>query len=156
MKKRAKNPLATLHPVERAIITRDWRAGVSLARIAAILSDNSDHMVQRAGTVFFVVLGAAVSAGWHEDDWQMRIIRGSVNAVYDQAGVEVITPERRASIGRGLQVAAEMVPTFTHEQLVHSACDLALKLKTGHVHISDFDALTMRIKLVHDVCVVAL
>lgn len=139
MKKRQHKP--SLNPVERAIITRDWRAGVSLARIAAITSDNSDKMVHRAGTVFFVVLGAAIASGMNPGDWRLNIIRGATNAVYDQAGESVITSERRTSIGRGLEVAAELVPSFTHVQLVQSACDLALKLKTGHAYVSDFETI---------------
>ena len=146
MKNRAIKQPTRLHPVERAIITRDWRAGVSLARIAAINSDNSDKMVDRAGRVLFVVLGAAMANSMHEDQWQMRILRGAANAVFDQAGEVHIPAERRAAIARGLEVAAELVPTFTHEQMTRAACDLALKLKTGHVHMSEFASLLKTIE----------
>ena len=153
MKKRKPQP-KYLNPVERALITRDWKADVSLARIAAIISDSSDNMVHRAGTVFFVVLGAAIASSMDPEDLRLRIIRGATNAVYEQAGEPVITSARRTSISRGLEVAAELVPNFTYVQLVKSACDLALKLKTGHAYVSDFEAI-LQGKAAHNECVVA-
>ena len=153
MKKRKPQPKC-LNPVERALITRDWKADVSLARIAAMISDNSDSMVHRAGTVFFVILGAAIASSMDPEDWRLCLIREATDAVYEQAGEPVITSERRTCISRGLEAAAELVPSFTYSQLVQSACDLALKLKTGHVHMSDFEAI-LQAQAVHDTRVVA-
>lgn len=45
------------------------------------------------------------------------------------------------SIVSGLHAASRIYHAATHEQIVKAACDLELKLRTGHIHMSDFDEL---------------
>ena len=47
----------------------------------------------------------------------------------------------RQSIVSGLHAASRIYHAATHEQIVKAACDLELKLRTGHIHMSDFDEL---------------
>ena len=45
------------------------------------------------------------------------------------------------SIVSGLHAASRIYHAATHEQIVKAACDLELKLRTGRIHMSDFDEL---------------
>lgn len=130
----------SLNLVERAVIANEWRHVALEAQMLAMCSLDSDKLVGKAGRMLFVVLGACMTAGLHEDDPRIRILRGAVNAVHDQAGEVEIPAMRRQSIVIGLQTAASLIPELDRKALVASACDLALKLRTGHVHLSDFEA----------------
>ena len=129
-----------LNPIEKAVIANEWRHVALEAQMLAMCSLNSDKLVNKAGRMLFVVLGACIADGVSHDDPSVRILRGAVNAVHDQAGETHIPDQRRQSIVIGLQTAAAMIPELDRKALVASACDLALKLRTGHVHLSDFEA----------------
>ena len=91
----------------------------------------------------YVVLGAAMAQDLDADMPELRIIRGAVGALFDQAGLDVIPADRRASIIRGLEVAGELIPLLERRALVDSACELQIKLRIGHVRMSDFKGLTV-------------
>lgn len=124
--------------VERALIAQQWRANVATARIHALMGENPQALVNQAGRVFFVVLGAAMHEQLHEDQREIRIIRGAVNAVHDQAGVEPIDPMRRASILAGLEAAVQLLAALPYPAIVRSACDLASKLRRQDIRLEDF------------------
>lgn len=127
-----------INMVERALIAQQWRANVATARIHALMGENPQALVNQAGRVFFVVLGAAMQEQLHEDQREIRIIRGAVNAAHDQAGVEPIDPLRRASILAGLEAAARLLAALPYPAVVRSACDLAAKLRRQDIRIEDF------------------
>ena len=129
-----------LNRIEKAVIANEWRHVALEAQMLAMCSLNSKKVVDQAGRMLFVVLGACITDGVSQDDPNVRILRGAVNAVHDQAGENHIPDQRRQSILIGLQTAAAMIPALDRKALVASACDLALKLRTGHVHLSDFEA----------------
>lgn len=131
-----------ISPVERAVIAEKWRQGAVTAQIHALIGQNSEELVNQAGRVLYVVLRAALAQNLHADMPEIRIIRGAVGAVYDQAGLDVIPADRRASIIRGLEVAGELIPLLERRALVDSACELQLKLRMGNVMMSDFKELT--------------
>lgn len=130
-----------LNMVERAVIAAQWRQNVATARIHAIMGENAQALVNQAGRVFFVVLGAAIEHKVDQDLPEIRIIRGAVNATHDQAGVEPIDPARRASILAGLEAAVRLLDVLSYPAVVRSACDLALKLRRQDIVIADFQAL---------------
>lgn len=130
--------------IERALIERDWRAVAVSAHIHALIGDDSDHMVNGAGRVLYVVLGAAIAENVDADQAELRVIRGAVNAVHDQAGEADIPAARRASIESGLLAAERLIPAFERRSLINAACELELKLRAGHVNTSDFEALVAR------------
>ena len=130
-----------LNLVERAVIANEWRHTALEAQMLAMCSWDSQKLVSEAGRMLYVVLGAAITANISPDALEIRILRGAVNAVHDQAGDAGIPEQRRASIVHGLKVAAELIPLLDRKALVNSACDLALKLRAGHVHHSDFEAI---------------
>lgn len=134
----------TLSPVERAVIAAQWRKNVAASQIHAMIGDDSRAMVDRAGQVMFVVLGAALIEKMQDDHPEIRIIRGAVNALHDQAGEPVIDPLRRASIRSGLEACARMLEVLPYPAVVKSACDLHHKLRNGDIAIAEFQELIGR------------
>lgn len=142
MKKQTRRrPAPGLSLVEKAIVERDWHSTAVSAQIHALYGDNSDGMVESAGRVLYVILGAAITDGFDPEHVDIRIVRGAVNAVHDQAGEEVIPAARRASIVSGLEAAERLMPLLQRRSLIVAACDLKQKMKTKHIHLSDFQAL---------------
>lgn len=130
--------------VERALIERDWRATAVTAQIHALIGDSSDGMVNAAGRVLYVVLGAAIAEDLDAEQPDIRVVRGAVNAVHEQAGAPDIPPARRGSIESGLRAAERLLPTFARRSLVDAACDLELKLRHQQ-QAADFTALLARL-----------
>lgn len=130
--------------IERALIEQAWHQTALTAQIHALYGDSSDGMVNAAGRVLYVVLGAAIADGFAYDHPEIRIIRGAVNAVHDQAGVAEIPAARRASIVSGLEAVERLMPDLARRSLITAACDLTLKMKQQHIHFSDFQALVDR------------
>ena len=127
-----------LNPVERAVIAQKWTQTAVNAEIHALIGNDSDKLVNEAGRIFYVVLGAAIESGMAPDVPDVRILRGAVNAVFDQAGEVEISETRRMGIISGLRAARRITESVSYKALVNSACELHLKLKTGDVHMSDF------------------
>lgn len=140
MKRTSRRP-AGLNLVERAVIANEWRHVSLEAQMLALCTLDSDKLVNKAGRMLFVVLGACIAEGVSHEDPNIRIIRGAVNAVHDQVGEKEIPRMRRQSIVIGLQTAAAMVPELSRKALVDAACDLTLKLRAGDVKLSDFEAI---------------
>lgn len=130
-----------LNLVERAVIAQQWHATVATAQIHALIGESSVHMVNKAGRVFYVVLGAAMAAGLDHDEPAVRVMRGAINAVHDQAGEEDIPALRRQSIVSGLTAAAALIPTLQRKDLVDAACELTVRLRAGAVVLADFEAI---------------
>lgn len=127
--------------IERALVERDWHQIAVTAQIQALYGDNSEGMVDAAGRVMYVVLGAVMAEGVSHEQPEVRIIRGAVNAVHDQVGEEAIPAARRRSIVSGLQACERLIPALERRSLINAACDLKLRMKTQHIHLSDFLAL---------------
>ena len=125
--------------VERAVIAHKWRLGTVTANIHAMIGDDSDKMVNEAGRVLYVILGAAMAQKLSADTPEIRIIRGAVGALYDQVGLNAIPANRRASIVCGLEVASDLIKLLPGKALTDSACDLEIKLRGDHVMMSDFE-----------------
>jgi hypothetical protein len=127
--------------IERALIAKEWHASTVDAQIHALIGEDSDEMVNAAGRILFVVLGAAIADGLQADHVEIRIIRGAVNAVHDQAGEADIPDARRNGIVSGLQAATRLIPELRQKSIVASAIDLHVKLRRQHIRLSDFQAL---------------
>jgi hypothetical protein len=140
MKKHRRRP-AGISLIERALIERDWHSTAVSAQIHALYGDSSHGMVNAAGRVLYVILGAAITDGLDHEHPDIRIVRGAVNAVHDQVGEEEIPAARRASIVSGLEASERLIPLLQRRSLITAACDLKQKMKTSHVHLSDFHAL---------------
>lgn len=64
-----------------------------------------------------------------------------MNAVYEISDQDEIDDLTRESIISDLHAASRIYHAATHEQIVKAACDLELKLRAGHIHMSDFEEL---------------
>ncbi|SEF28475.1 hypothetical protein ABL840_26830 [Variovorax sp. NFACC27] len=137
----ARRRTTTLGLIARALIEKQWHATAVRAQIHAILGDDSDQFVAAAGRVLFVVLGALMAEDIDHDLPDVRIVRGACNALYEQAGVPVIDPTRRASLRSGLEACDRLVDGLQRKSLIDAACDLELKLKTGHLDWASFESL---------------
>lgn len=127
---------------EKANIRRDWATDNLSAQIHAMTGQDAALMVNKAGRVMFVVLGAAMAVGIDASQPDMRILRASVNALHEQAGEPVIDETRRASIASGLDAAARLSPLLPLEAIFRAACDMNVKMKRPEgVSLADFQAL---------------
>ena len=131
-----------MNPVARAVIAAKWSDTALNAQIHAYIGGDGQKLVNEAGRVLFVVLGAAMATGLDADMPDIKIVRGAVNAIFDQAGEAVIDELRRASIISGLHASARLLEDVPRKVLVDCACELHLKLRYGHVLMSDFEGLT--------------
>lgn len=135
--KRRRKPLG-LPLIERALIDQQWRSTVTSGHIHALMGDSSDDMVNGAGRVLFVVLGACIAEQIDTDLVELRIIRGACNAVYEQKDAPTITAARRASIVSGLDACNRLIEVLPRRALVDAACDLALRMRTTNINWHDF------------------
>ena len=127
--------------IERAVVEKQVRETFTAAQIHAMNGDDSDAMVKKAGTMFYVVLGAAITDGLDADMPEIRILRGACNALYEQAGESVIQSERRASIKAGLQACGRLLEVLDYDSVVNEAFKLHMLLKLGgHVDWRHFES----------------
>lgn len=125
----------------RARVERRYRELLSTAQIHAIQSDDPRAMVNAAGRVLYVVLGAAMAEGVSDEDPNVQALVAAVNAVHDQVDVEVIEQQVRDVVVYGLGVSVLMLEELDFETVVDSAVDLELKMTRQNVTIDDFRAL---------------
>jgi hypothetical protein len=136
-----KNRPPRLNLMERALIERDWHHTVVSAQIHALYGDNSQGMVDTAGRVLYVVLGAALTEGVDPEREELQAVRSAVSAMHDQIGEPEIPETRRARIVGGLEASERLIPHLPRVSLIRAACDLKEKLKNKHILLSDFEAL---------------
>jgi hypothetical protein len=138
-----------LNPVERAMLVFRWRREAITGHLHALIGDDSDKVVNGAGKIFYVVLGAcaAHAADLDLDSADLRILRGAVNALHEQAEVPQIAEERRAAILSGLQACERLLPDLSQRALSEAALDLEIRLQLGDVRFSDFAVLVHRLSI---------
>ena len=138
---RRTKPLQVLSIWEKANIRRDWATDNLSAQIHALTGQDAALLVNKAGRIMFVVLGAARAQGVEQDHPDIRILRGAVNALHEQAGEPVIDERHRAAIASGLDAAQRLNVGLPPEAIFRAACDMNLKMLRGGVNYSDFLAL---------------
>ena len=137
MKSKQRKPMG-ISPVERAVIANEWNKVALGAQLKALLIDDSDGMVQVAGRVFYVVLGACLAEEADENDPAIEVLSDAANAMYDQKGDPTIEAARRARIVAGLEVCEFLIDVLDRKSITDAACNLYVKLRTGHVNWSDY------------------
>lgn len=131
--------------VERAILAQRWHESAIEAQIHALIGNSARNMVNNAGRVLFVALGAAILENMTGDEPDIRIIRGAVNALDEQADQEEITEARRAAIQSGLEAAQRILAWIPRKSVVDAVVDLEGRLADGWIGTDDFKALTARV-----------
>ncbi len=136
-----------LTPVERAMLVHRWQREAVAGQLHVLIGNDSDKMVNGAGRYFYVVLSACAAHldVLSEDDPDIRILRGAVNALHEQAEEPEIVEERRAAILSGLQACQRLMPELSQRALSDAALDLELRLRRGDVTFSDFAVLVHRV-----------
>lgn len=102
--------------IERALVEREWHQTAIEAQIHALMGDSSNGMVNAAGRVLFVLLGAAAAEAVDPEQPEIVSILAAVEAVHDQVGEEEISPGRRETIVAGLAAAEVLIPAFEAPQ----------------------------------------
>lgn len=124
--------------VAKAIVERDWHAEKLTAEIHILMGGDSDKLVNGAGRIYFVVLGGCVDQAIGPDDADVRILRGAVEALHEQAGEPVIDEVRRKSLISGLSACNRLLGRVEPKHIAASAVHLAQRLRAGDVRYLDF------------------
>jgi hypothetical protein len=129
-----------LNPVERAMLVASWKEDAVTGRIHALIGNDSDRLVNGAGRIFYVMLGACAAHNGCIDaeELDVRILRGAVNALHEQAEEPEIVETRRTAILSGLQACERLMPRVTQRALADAALDLELRMQRGDVRHTDF------------------
>lgn len=135
------NGARILNPVASAILVSMWKREAVSGRLHALIGGDSDKLVNGAGKVMFVVLTAAGRSGIDADHPDMRILRGAVEALHDQAGEPTVSEVRRAGIVSGLQACDRLMEGLTTKALAEAALYMEARLRAGDVRYSDFQQL---------------
>lgn len=130
-----------INPVAAAMYVHRWRTDRVEAEIHALMGDDGLRLVNGAGRVFFVVLTAAAGAGMHDENQDMRIIRGAIEALHAQAENEQVNELHRAGIMSGLAACRRILPHLKQRDMADAALYMDARLKMGDVRYSDFQAL---------------
>jgi len=118
-----------LNLIERALIAKTMRAEVVSAEIHALLGDDSDELVHKAGRILWIVLEAVVADGVDPEMLEVRIMRGACNAIYEQKGEARVTETRRASICSGLEAAERLFDVLPQRALTDAAVAMEVRLR---------------------------
>lgn len=127
----------------RAEVADRYRTTMLLADIKAMQADDAHGMVNAAGRVLFVTLGAAMAEGVSDEDPTVQHLIAAVNAINDLVVDDTITDEVILSVRLGLHAASLMLEQLDHETVVDAAVDLEQKMTRQHITIDDFRALVV-------------
>lgn len=125
----------------RAEVAERYRTTMLLADIKAMQADDAHGMVNAAGRVLFVTLGAAMAEGVSDEDPTVQHLIAAVNAIHDHLDSDAIEAAYRDCVTTGLGAAALMLEQLDHEAVVDAAVDLEAKMRVKHITIDDFRAL---------------
>lgn len=137
-----RKPRHGLNLIERAYFAKQWQEEAVTANLHALIGGDPKVMVNTAGRVLFIVMGASVRQGLDLDLPEIRIMRGAIGAAHDQVGEDDIPEARRASIVSGLEAADRLMPSIARTHLIDAAIALELMLRRQDVRLSDFEALS--------------
>lgn len=137
--KMATRPLR-LHPFERQRLRQIWSERSVNAGIHALTGDDVGVIVGKVGTLFYVVLGAAMGEGIAQDAPDMRILRATVNTLADCVDQPEITHQQRASLSSGMEALKRLIAGMAEESLFIAATHAQAKLNNGPVTLADFEA----------------
>lgn len=99
----------SIHPVLRAQMRAKWEAESVRGQIHALFGDNRELLLAYGSILFFVASACAIHTGKSDDAPQLRIIRGSINALDDLKERSHITLTDRGSIYAGMIASQELI-----------------------------------------------
>ena len=122
------NGTRILNGVAAAMFAAQWKREAVTGRLHALIGGNSDKLVNGAGRIFFVVLTAAARTT-DMDTPDMRILRGAIEALHDQAGEAEVSEVRRAGIVSGLQACDRLMVDLSTKDLAEAALYMEARLR---------------------------
>jgi hypothetical protein len=130
-----------LTPIERAVLIGTWKTNAVTARIHVLIGQDGIQLVNGAGKIFFVVIGACIEHQVDPESPDLRILRGACNALAEQAEVTKVDEGRRASIISGLQACDRLLAQLSQKALGDTALKLQVLLHARDVRFADFEQL---------------
>lgn len=125
--------------VERAVLLKKWRDFAVASQINMLIGDFAPNLVNYAGRMIYVALGCALVTNISPDDVDVRILRGSVNALYDQVGSEEVA--NRPALVVGVAAALRMADRVGSRVLTDEIFKMEFRLRTEHINYSDYQEL---------------
>lgn len=123
------NPVAAA--VLRATILRHVKELQATAEMQAWAGAHLANMVNTAGRLVYIVLGAAAGAGFGEDHPDIRVCLGMGSALADLTSDKRVE-QHRPAIQAGLLAIGRLLPYLKAEALFDSAAQLDAMIKGGH------------------------
>lgn len=142
---RNRNRPQPIGPIHRAVAYKQWTEQGVDAQIHALMGGDPKQMCNLAGRMFFTILGAAMTEKLSAEEPDLRIVRGAVNAVYDQVDAEQVSESLRASIASGLEATKRIAARVSQRAIVDSHFSMLDKLRRSDVLMSDFEGIVERI-----------
>lgn len=133
-----------LHPFERQRMRQIWSERTLNASIHALNGEDLAAVLDKTGSLFYVVLGAAMIEQISPDTPDMRILRATANTLGDLTGADQITHQQRGSLSSGLEALRRLVAGMNEESLFVAATHAQQLLSRRPVTLADFEALGER------------
>lgn len=130
-----------MNPVMMAVLAQKWSQLGVRAQIHALTGMDTRRLVNYAGKILWTAIDSAIRDGLDIEQPDMRIVRGGVNAVYDQFQREAVDESLRQPILSGLEAAERLLAQCKQKTIVQSVIDLDIRLRRGMVGIDDFQEL---------------
>lgn len=123
MKKKARMP-APRGPgiIEKAMAEKWVRELFASAKRLAQDGEDPRMLVNQAGKVFYLVLGAAVDDKLDADLPDMRILRGACNALSEQASESTVSDAHRGAMQSGLDACWRLMQVLNYDSVVNQGC----------------------------------
>lgn len=138
MKQHTQAERPRLNPVQAEILRAKWNDQAISDAIHALMAADLHTLMDRAGSLFFVVLHA--SQGTNSTD--RRTVIDGLRDLTDLTlpGTAAQQDQRKRSVWRGLKAAQRMAPALDPLRIAHG--NIALLAINGHraVHLADFPA----------------
>lgn len=138
MSNRKRKPITRLHPIERAILRRNWTRQAVDAAVHALVGDNVPELLGKCGSLFWVVLHATRSPHACADAPERRVIRGAVQVLGELVGRDSITYAQRTAITVAIEAVERLGPRVNPDDLFVSAVGLQALAAERAISLADF------------------
>lgn len=129
-------PALQLTEAQRQDIVQRWHSRAINAQIHALTGEDGATLRDKAGTLIFVILGAALLQGLSADLPELRIIRASTNTLAEID--DHASEQQRASLHSAIAAITRLLPSISEANLAVAAVQAQTVLNAGPVCFGDF------------------
>jgi hypothetical protein len=129
-------------PVEKAIAVAKWNKCLTSAHIHALMGDNVILMIEKAGTLLFIIGLAAHQSKLFNTD--ISIIHGACRTIFDVSGRDSITQMQRGSIESGLLAIERVKSQIPLKDLSYASLITQSLIQDKGIVWSDFEVFLNR------------